>query len=453
MNLVFAICCLLATSFALVTAQYDYAEVLHKSILFYEAQRSGRLPPNNRIPWRGDSALNDRGIDGEDLTGGWYDAGDYVKFGLPYAMSTTALVWSGIEFRAAYQAAGELDNFLDCVRWSLDYMLKAHVATNNFYGQVGRGDLDHAYWGRPEDMTMERPAYKITTAAPGSDLAADTAAALAAGYLLFRETDAAYGFVLLDNARRLHDFAFNNRAFYHNSITDAGNYYRSSSFMDELAFGGAMLYFATNEQVYLDRALSVANTQEVAWAYDWDSKIVAYQLALFVTGQTQFRAPVESFLRQWFPGGSVPYTPKGLAWRSMWGSNRYSANAAFIALVARKYGILPAESLSFARSQIHYMLGDGGRSFVCGFGENPPQSPHHASSSCPDRPATCTWTDFGNPGPNPQVLYGALVGGPDQNDGYVDDRADYVANEVSCDYNSGFTGAVAGLLAAQLEME
>lgn len=44
-----------------------------KSILFYEAQRSGKLPPDNRIPWRADSALHDRGDNGEDLTGGWYD--------------------------------------------------------------------------------------------------------------------------------------------------------------------------------------------------------------------------------------------------------------------------------------------------------------------------------------------------------------------------------------------
>ena len=52
---------------------YDLNEVLEKSILFYEAQRSGKLPPDNRIPWRGDSALNDQGDNGEDLTGGWYD--------------------------------------------------------------------------------------------------------------------------------------------------------------------------------------------------------------------------------------------------------------------------------------------------------------------------------------------------------------------------------------------
>ena len=43
------------------------------------------------------------------------------------------------------------------------------------------------------------------------------------------------------------------------------------------------------------------------------------------------------------------------------------------------------------------------------------------------------------------TLYGALVGGPDQWDNYNDDRNDYVANEVACDYNAGFQSALAAL--------
>ena len=54
----------------LSSAQYDYKEVLRKSILFYEMQRSGRLI-NNRVPWRGDSFLND--AEGVDLAGGYFD--------------------------------------------------------------------------------------------------------------------------------------------------------------------------------------------------------------------------------------------------------------------------------------------------------------------------------------------------------------------------------------------
>ena len=51
----------------------DYGEVLRLSNLFYEAQRSGKLPADNRVPWRGDSAVNDGSDVGVDLEGGYYD--------------------------------------------------------------------------------------------------------------------------------------------------------------------------------------------------------------------------------------------------------------------------------------------------------------------------------------------------------------------------------------------
>lgn len=65
-------------------------------------------------------------------------------------------------------------------------------------------------------------------------------------------------------------------------------------------------------------------------------------------------------------------------------------------------------------------------------------------SSCPNPPAGCGWNEFNNPGPSPQLLKGALVGGPGQNDEYADSRKDYTKNEVTCDYNAGFQSALAG---------
>jgi len=116
--------------------RYDYSKVLHDSILFYEAQRSGKLPSTNRIPWRGDSALGDKGDNGQDLTGGWYDAGDFVKFGFPMASTVTVLTWGVVEYRDAYKSAGELDNVMDSIKWATDYFIKAHTAKFEFYGQV-----------------------------------------------------------------------------------------------------------------------------------------------------------------------------------------------------------------------------------------------------------------------------------------------------------------------------
>ena len=84
-------------------------------------------------------------------------------------------------------------------------------------------------------------------------------------------------------------------------------------------------------------------------------------------------------------------------------------------------------------------------SFVVGYGNNPPTKPHHRSSSCENAPLPCGDHNDNNRD-NPHTLYGALVGGPKEpNDVYVDDRTDFIMNEVATDYNAGFQGVLAGL--------
>ena len=113
-----------------------------------------------------------------------------------------------------------------------------------------------------------------------------------------------------------------------------------------------------------------------------------------------------------------------------------------------------AAELKFAATQMSYALGSTGRSFVVGVGSNYPLQPHHAGASCPDMPASCDWAQFKVNAPNPQILTGALVGGPegklrnsaDPDDSYVDRRNEYNCNEPALDYNAGFTTVLAGLL-------
>jgi endoglucanase len=119
-------------------------------------KRSGSLPDIRTVGWRGDSGLTDGCDVGEDLTGGWYDAGDHVKFGLPMAWSTTTLVWGMIDFKKSYQSAWAYKKGLEQVKWTLDYFVKCHTDKFTFYVQVGDGNADHAFWGRAEDMTMQR---------------------------------------------------------------------------------------------------------------------------------------------------------------------------------------------------------------------------------------------------------------------------------------------------------
>ena len=82
-------------------------------------------------------------------------------------------------------SVGQTDYGRATIRWATDWILKAHTGDYEIWGQVCDGELDHAYWGRPEDMTMERPSYKIDPNCPGSDLAAETAAALASASIVF----------------------------------------------------------------------------------------------------------------------------------------------------------------------------------------------------------------------------------------------------------------------------
>jgi len=57
-------------------------------------------------------------------TGGWYDAGDNVKFNLPMAWSAAVLAWSVVEFTAGYKAAGQYTVALDNIKWVTDYFIK-----------------------------------------------------------------------------------------------------------------------------------------------------------------------------------------------------------------------------------------------------------------------------------------------------------------------------------------
>ncbi|GAA0383628.1 glycoside hydrolase family 9 protein [Paenibacillus motobuensis] len=440
------------------SADYNYAEALQKSIYFYEAQRSGKLPANNRVEWRGDSGLQDGADVGHDLTGGWYDAGDHVKFGLPMAATATMLAWSVYEYREGYEKAGQLDEILDNIRWATDYFVKAHTAPNELYGQVGNGTTDHNWWGPAEVMQMQRPSYKIDATHPGSDLAGETAAALASASIIFKDSDPAYSDKLLQHARQLYNFADQYRGKYSDSITDAKQFYNSwSGYEDELSWGAVWLYLATGEQTYLDKAIAASDTWgtnqqglwDYKWTHAWDDKHYGAQLLLArITGDPKFVASVERNIQFWttgINGERVTYTPGGLAHLDQWGALRYAANQAFISFVYSDWVSDSAKKInarSFAERQILYMLGDNPRnsSYVIGYGNNAPQHPHHRTSHG-------SWADSQNlPINHRHILYGALVGGPGSNDAYTDSISDYVSNEVATDYNAGFTGALAKMM-------
>ncbi|MBG79622.1 MAG: hypothetical protein CMJ39_02785 [Phycisphaerae bacterium] len=438
---------------------FNYGEALQKSLTFYFAQRAGDLANPYRLNWRGDcfdyelEQLNGNYVVDDAILNRYMDAGDTPTFVLPISSAMTLMAWAGVDFAQGFNQAGLRDELKEVLKWHADWCVAAHPSPDVFCGQIGLGADSHAFWGPPEIHT-EAHGYRpkiwwLSPEYPGSEPAAESAAFLAAASMLFGVDDPIYAAELIQHARELYNFADTYRGSYTASIPDATSFYNSwSGYHDELCWAAAWLHRATGEQQYLDRAES--HYQQAGadpnWAHSWDGKINgAAVLLASLTGKQQYRDYAEQHLEFWMPGGGIAYSDGGLAWLDTWGSLRYAANAAFIAFAyAELVGDHPdSRYRNFGEQQINYILGDNPRnsSYVCGFGNNPPTRPHH-------RGAHGSWNNqINDPGPNRHELWGALVGGPASADDfdYVDERSDYIANEVTCDYNAGLTAALASM--------
>lgn len=217
-----------------------------------------------------------------NLTGGWHDAGDHVKFGLPGSYSASTVGWGYYEFRDSYIETGLQKHVEDELRWINDYFLKATFLDENdkvvaYCYQVGEGNNDHNYWCAPElqvdgtfvassSCAVKRPAYFATTETPASDQCAGASASLAINYLNFKDTDPEYAEECLKYALALYDFAvethadLGDKSLTVTSLGYDGGFYTSSYDYDELAWAAVWLYYCTENYDYIDDIISVDET-------------------------------------------------------------------------------------------------------------------------------------------------------------------------------------------------
>ncbi|XP_074286343.1 endoglucanase 16 [Silene latifolia] len=451
---------------------YNYKEALSKSIIFLECQRSGKLPLNNRVPWRGDSGLDDGKLANVDLVGGYYDAGDNVKYGLPMAFTVTTLSWGAIMYQKQLQAAGELQHVQEAIRWGTDYFIKASSRPKRLYVQVGDPVQDHQCWIRPENMQTPRTVLQINEHTPGSEIAAETAAAMAASSIVFRDIDHAYSHSLLNKAKSLFRFAKSYRGTYDGECPFYCSY---SGFNDELQWAATWLYKATRNETYL-HYITEESVDAVVGEFNWDLKYAGSQILLtemFFQGQKvfeEYKNMVDSYICSVIPGSpyaQAHFTQGGLLYMRDGANLQYATAAAFAfsvysdVLAQHNQNVMcggkqfrPAELMAFAKKQMDYILGTNPqqRSYMVGFGKNPPQQPHHRGASVPvlakNEVVSCarSFVDwFTKNAPNPNELTGAIVGGPDRNDNFEDRR--HIGNyEEPCTYvNSLAIGVLARL--------
>ncbi|MED6223967.1 hypothetical protein PIB30_079310 [Stylosanthes scabra] len=447
---------------SLASSSFNYGDAVDKSLMFFEAQRSGKLPPQQRVKWRGNSGLNDGFSQGVDLVGGYYDAGDHVKFGLPMAYSVTMLSWGAIEFRKEITDLNQMGHTLWAIKWGTDYFLKAHPQPNVLWGQVGDGASDHYCWER------------------------ETAAALAAASIAFKPYNSSYSSLLLVHAKQLFTFADRFRGLYDDSITCAQQFYTSSGYSDELLWTAAWLHQATGDEYYLkyvvDNAVYMGGTGWAVKEFSWDNKYAGVQILLskvllegkagsYASTLKQYQAKADYFTcasLEKNDGYNVQKTTGGLVYVREWNNMQYVSSSAFLLVVYSNYlsaaktqiycpdgQVQPQELLNFAKSQADYILGENpeGMSYLVGYGPKYPVHIHHRGASIASifslrSEVGClqgfeAW--YQRPGPNPNVVYGGLVGGPDKNDEFSDDRSNYEQTEPTLSGSAPLVGIFAKL--------
>ncbi|CAN6543458.1 unnamed protein product [Malus baccata var. baccata] len=413
----------------------NYREALAKSILFFQGQRSGRLPAGaaQQITWRFNSGLSDGRLANVDLTGGYYDAGDNVKFNFPMAFTTTMLSWGALEY--GKRIGPQLPETRAAIRWATDYLLKcARQTPGKLYVGVGDPNVDHKCWERPEDMGTPRTVYSVSPSNPGSDVAGETAAALAAASLVFQKVDPKYSKLLLNTAKNVMQFAIQYRGAYSDSLGSAvcPFYCSYSGYKDELLWGAAWLFRASNELYYYNfmKSLGASDSADI---FSWDNKFAGAYVLLsrlpgsnlqYVTSITFLLTTYSKYMavrKLTFNCGTLVVTPKTLR--------------------------------NLAKQQVDYILGVNPlkMSYMVGYGPYYPKRIHHRGSSLPSlasHPQTIGCDGGFQPffyslNPNPNILVGAVVGGPNQNDGFPDDRSDYSHSEPATYINGAIVGPLA----------
>jgi endoglucanase len=445
-------------------ALYNYATMLARTIMFYDANHCGNnITGENRFNWRGDCHLDD----GADVTlstggsvyidarGGYHDAGDHIKFGITNAYAASTLGWGFYEFRSEYEETGQDEWLLRAVKWATDYFIRCHPEPNTFLYSVG-SDKDHNYWGPPElqsDETSPRDIIVCTPSNPASDVCGSTAAALALMSINYEHIDAGYAQTCLDHAIDLYRLGRDNLG-----LSDGLSFYPPSIYWDDLAWGAIWLYVATGDQSYLDEFNSILDPENsgtdndtdrengISWKNQWTQCWDAVWAGAFVAaaGATEHPAFIEQVeLNLDILMNETTHTPAGLVYLHEWGSLRYATAAALTALAY--YNNFPETDneiyRDFGASQMSYALGSNpmDRCYIVGCGNNPPEHPHHDAAHGSD-------TGFlDDPPEHKHVLYGALVGGPGEDDQHNDATDDFIQNEVSIDFNAGCVGALAGM--------
>jgi endoglucanase len=269
-------------SFQVDSGASVYGTPLANALAFYQAERDGPdfipsalrtapghlndgnamtyLTPKANPSGRFSGDLTPLGVQ-VDASGGWWDAGDYLKF-LQIHSYTVGLLLTGVrDFPAQMGSAAPISNFTAEARFGTDWLQRMwDDSSGTLYYQVGIGEGnattigDHDVWRLPQDddtfggsdplyrYIRNRPVFRAGPAGSpiSPNLAGRDAASLGLCYQVYKASDPAYANRCLLSAEHIFDLA--NTAPKGNLLTAIPySFYPETEWRDDLEWGATEL--------------------------------------------------------------------------------------------------------------------------------------------------------------------------------------------------------------------
>ncbi len=460
-------------TFRVDTGANLYAGAIANSLNYYQVQRDGQnfipsalrtaaahlndanamtyLTPNANSSGRFSGDLSPLGVT-INASGGWFDAGDYLKF-LHGAAYTAQVLMIGVrDFPNQMGAGAGAANFSAEARHGADWILRMwDDPARTLYYQVGIGSGnsktlgDHDIWRLPQaDDTFggtdpkyryvrNRPVFRL--APPGGlispNMAGREAGALALCYQLFRVSDPAFANQCLVSAQHVFDLANTNPSG--NLVTVIPfSFYPETEWRDDLELAAVELHKAmvaaggspppglphTDPAFYLQQAAHWANAYitgpedalDTLNLYDV-AGLAHYELHRSITaagnppGLETTTAALVADLRKQLDRGTAEAATDPFGFGFPWATWDTTSHGAGLAVTASQYAALTGDNTykQWANRWVGNILGANawGLSFIIGTGSTYPKCPHHQLTNL-----------VGSLDGTPPVLAGAAVEGP-----------------------------------------
>jgi len=275
-----------SVAFKIDTGANLYSTPLANSLYFYESERDGPNYISNPLR-TAPGHLNDESANVYltpsftrndsagaltatgaviDASGGWWDAGDYMKFVETHTYTVAMMLVGVRDFPGQMGAGSSSSNFTAEAQFGLDWLQKMWAdSSQTLYYQVAVASGGHNYtgdhdiWrlpqaddtyqgcGSPYEYICHRPVFQNTAGGSGASISPNIAGRLAADFALcykvFVASNPTYANQCLLSAE--HVFGLANTAPTGNLLT-AGPYdfYPEIEWRDDLELGATELYFA-----------------------------------------------------------------------------------------------------------------------------------------------------------------------------------------------------------------